>query len=245
MLKILPLLLLFVSPVGTAEESYQRAVDAVGSQKLEDALDHFEAALAADPDNLRYGNDYRQAVIRLKAYDRCIAFFENLVESHPQAANAFLNLGFAYVDKIPDAGSITQVINANSALSYFTKSLEIRPSWIGLYTRGNSYLYWPRIFNRTHLGIADLEEALKIQQSAAKKDLYVRVYIALGDGYLKMDDPGKAREIWKKGLEEFPGNAELTRRMTASSEEQAAILQATYDPNRRVDTNLQEIWQDQ
>jgi tetratricopeptide (TPR) repeat protein len=184
-------------------------------------------------------------VIRLKAYDRCIAFFENLVESHPQAANAFLNLGFAYVDKIPDAGSITQVINANSALSYFTKSLEIRPSWIGLYTRGNSYLYWPRIFNRTHLGIADLEEALKIQQSAAKKDLYVRVYIALGDGYLKMDDPEKAREIWKKGLEVFPGNAELTRRMTASSEDQAAILQATYDPNRRVDTNLQEIWQDQ
>jgi tetratricopeptide (TPR) repeat protein len=245
MLKIFPLLLLFVSPVGTAEESYQRAVDAVGSQKLEDALDHFEAALAADPDNLRYGNDYRQAVIRLKAYDRCIAFFENLVESHPQAANAFLNLGFAYVDKIPDAGSITQVINANSALSYFTKSLEIRPSWIGLYTRGNSYLYWPRIFNRTHLGIADLEEALKIQQSAAKKDLYVRVYIALGDGYLKMDDPEKAREIWKKGLEVFPGNAELTRRMTASSEDQAAILQATYDPNRRVDTNLQEIWQDQ
>jgi hypothetical protein len=58
MLKIFPLLLLFVSPVGTAEESYQRAVDAVGSQKLEDALDHFEAALAADPDNLRYGNDY-------------------------------------------------------------------------------------------------------------------------------------------------------------------------------------------
>src|SRR2546430_11181253 len=115
-------------------------------------LPKLEAALAADPDNLRYGSEYRQAVIQAKEYERSLKFFEKLVADHPTAANAYLNYGFAYVDKIPASGSITQVILANTALSHFTKSIEIKPSWIALYTRGNSYLYWPKIFGRAHLG---------------------------------------------------------------------------------------------
>lgn len=232
------------APLG-AEDSFQEALKAVESKDFNAAMDKFEAALAADPDNLKYGSEYRQAVIQAKAYDRCIGFFEKLVAQHPEAANAYLNYGFAYVDKIPDAGAITQVINANTALSYFTRSLELKPSWIGYYTRGNSYLYWPKIFNRTHLGVADLEEAMKIQQAEGLRSHHVRAYIALGDGYLKMDNPEKAREVWSEGLQRFPDNQELKRRLAATSEELAAILQSTYDPNRRVDTNLKELWQDQ
>ena len=80
--------------------------------------------------------------------------FEKLVADNPSSSNAYLNYGFAYVDKIPAAGSITQVILANTALSYFSKSIELKPSWIAYYTRGNSYLYWPKIFGRAPLGIA-------------------------------------------------------------------------------------------
>src|SRR5258708_26619700 len=115
-------------------------------------LSKMESALAADPDNLRLGSEYRQAVIQTKEYDRSLKFFEKLVADHPKSGNAYLNYGFAYVDKIPVAGSITQVILANTALSYFTKSIELQPSWIGYYTRGNSYLYWPKIkIGRAHL----------------------------------------------------------------------------------------------
>ena len=60
-------------------------------------LSKLEAALAADPDNLRYGSEYRQAVIQAKEYERSLKFFEKLVADHPTAANAYLNYGFAYV----------------------------------------------------------------------------------------------------------------------------------------------------
>lgn len=201
-----------------------------------------EEALSAAPDDLKAGNDYRMAVIPVKAYDRALAFFQQLVTVNPSSANAHLNYGFAYVDKIPDAGAITQVILANNALGEFTKSLEIQPSWIGLYTRGNSYLFWPRIFNRTSLGLADLTEALKMQLAGSKRPLHVRVYIALGDGYWKIDDFVAAANTWRQGLVQFPDNASLKLRLSKEGDELKALIDAAYDPTKRVDTSLQELW---
>ena len=212
------------------------------SPEAGDPLAALEQALAAKPDDLRAGNDYRMAIIKAGQYDRGLAFFNRLVTSHPSAANAHLNYGFQYVDKIPAAGSITQVILANNALTEFSKALELKASWIGYYTRGNSYLFWPKIFGRTTLGIADLEEALKIQKAEPKRAYHVRVYIALGDGYFKMDDPGKATAIWKEGLAQFPDSAALKQRLAAQGEALTLLLAEVYDPNKRVDTNLQDLW---
>jgi tetratricopeptide (TPR) repeat protein len=149
------------------------------------------------------------------------------------------------VDKIPAAGAITQVILANNALGEFTKSIELKPSWIGYYTRGNSYLFWPRIFGRTQLGINDLQEALKIQKSGPKRFYYARVYVALGDGYWKSDNLDEATKTWKTGLAEFPDNAALKARVAAQGDALKAIIDDTYDPNKRVDTSLKDLWSDQ
>jgi tetratricopeptide (TPR) repeat protein len=204
-----------------------------------------EAALSAAPDDLKAGNDYRMAVIQAKAYDRAIAFFQKLVTANPNAANAHLNYGFAYVDKIPAAGAITQVILANNALGEFTRSLEIRPTWIALYTRGNSYLFWPRIFNRTHLGLADLNEALKMQKADTKRSYHVRVYVALGDGYWKSDDLVAASNTWRDGLVQFPDHAALKARLSAHGDELKTLIEGGYDPAKRVDTSLRDLWTDE
>lgn len=212
-----------------------------GSQAQTDFAS-LEAALTSAPDDLKAGNDYRMEIIKVKQYDRAIAFFKTLTAAHPRSANAHLNFGFAYVDKIPDAGAITQVILANNALGEFTKSLEIQQSWIGLYTRGNSYLFWPRIFNRTHLGITDLTEALKMQKVESKKHYHVRVYVALGDGYWKSDDLVQASNTWRDGLVQFPDNAQLKARLAAQGEDLKNLIEAGYDPAKRVDTSLQDLW---
>jgi tetratricopeptide (TPR) repeat protein len=207
-------------------------------------LSKLEASLAADPDNLRWGSEYRQAVIQAKEYDRSLKFFEKLVADHPTSANAYLNYGFAYVDKIPASGSITQVILANTALSHFTKSIEIKPSWIALYTRGNSYLYWPKIFGRAHLGVADLEQAMKIQKADKLRTYHVRAYISLGDGYWKMDDIGKAKAVWQEGQKLFPTNAQLKARLSKDGDDLKTYIDDVLDPNKRVDTDLHEIWEE-
>jgi tetratricopeptide (TPR) repeat protein len=208
-------------------------------------LSKLESALSADPDNLRYGSEYRQAVIQTKEYDRSLKFFEKLVADHPKSGNAYLNYGFAYVDKIPVAGSITQVILANTALSHFSKSIELQPSWIGYYTRGNSYLYWPKIFDRAHLGVEDLEQCMKIQKADKPRSYYVRAYIALGDGYWKMDKTPKAKAIWQEGVKAYPDNAQLKARLSKDGDELKTYIDDVLDPNKRVDTDLHEIWEAQ
>jgi tetratricopeptide (TPR) repeat protein len=206
-------------------------------------LSKMEASLAAEPNSIRLGSEYRQAVIKANAYDRSLKFFEKLVADNPKAGNAYLNYGFAYVDKIPAAGSITQVILANTALSYFTKSIELEPSWIGYYTRGNSYLYWPKIFNRAHLGVADLEQAMKLQKADKLRNYHVRAYISLGDGYWKMDDLAKAKSVWQEGQKLFPNNVPLKARLSKEGDDLKAYIDDVLDPNKRVDTDLHEIWE--
>lgn len=208
-------------------------------------LSQLESALSTDPDSIRLGSEYRQAVIRAKEYDRCIKFFEKLVADHPKSSNAYLNFGFAYVDKIPASGSITQVILANTALTYFSKSLEISPSWIAYYTRGNSYLYWPKIFNRAHLGVEDLEQCMKLQKADKLRSYHVRAYVSLGDGYWKMDDTPKARIIWQEGAKLFPTSAQLQARLSKEGDDLKTYIDDVLDPNKRVDTNLHEIWETQ
>src|SRR6059036_1141392 len=90
------------------------------------SLQALESDLEARPNDLKAGNDYRELVIRTGEYDRALKFFEGLVSRHPEAANAHLNYGFAYVDKIPAAGAITQVILANNALTQFSEALKLQ-----------------------------------------------------------------------------------------------------------------------
>lgn len=206
-------------------------------------LSKMEGALEADANNIRLGSEYRQAVIKAKDYDRCIKFFESLVAKNPGAANAFLNYGFAYVDKIPAAGSITQVLLANTALSHFSRSIELRPSWIGLYTRGNSYLYWPKIFGRAALGVADLEKAMEMQKQDKLRSYHVRAYISLGDGYWKTDQLDKAKAIWQEGLKNFPSNEGLKSRLAKEGDDLKTYIDDVLDPNKRVDTDLHELWE--
>lgn len=227
----------------SGEADYQNGMKALASKDYATALAKLEAAMSAEPDSVRYGSEYRQAVIQAKEYDRCIKFFEQLTAQHAKSPNAFLNYGFAYVDKIPASGAITQVILANTALSFFSKSIELQPSWIALYTRGNSYLYWPKIFGRAHLGVSDLEQAMGMQKAqGAKKSYHVRAYISLGDGYWKMENIEKAKATWKEGLALFPDNAGLKARLSKDGDDLKTYIDDVLDPNKRVDTNLFELW---
>ncbi|MBI3935330.1 MAG: hypothetical protein HY316_11630 [Acidobacteria bacterium] len=228
--------------VGFLATALMPTVPSVRAEEPTAVLSAMETQLSGDPDNLRLGSEYRQLAIQTSQYDRAIAYLEQLAAGHPNSASAHLNFGFAYVDKIPAAGSITQVILANNALGEFTKSLELKQTWIALYTRGNSYLYWPKIFGRAPLGVADLEAAMKLQKADTKKSYYVRAYIALGDGYWKTDDLAKASHAWAEGLKEFPSNAALQARMAAEGDALKAVIDDTYDITKRVDTSLEELW---
>jgi len=236
-----------------SEDAFEQGMRALDAKEWDKGLGFLEAALTIDPDNIQYGSEYRQGALRRaqalhakegqpQDFDRPLRFFEKILAKNPGAANAHLNYGFAYVDKIPAAGAITQVILANTALGEFSKSVELRPSWIGYYTRGVSYLFWPKIFGRAKLGVDDLETALKMQKAGPKKPYHVRAWIALGDGYWKTDNPKKATSTWREGLKEFPGDARLRARLTRQGDDLKGLIEDVLDPNKRVDTNLKDLW---
>jgi tetratricopeptide (TPR) repeat protein len=236
-----------------SDDDFTRGMKAIAAKDYPTALTLLEAALSADPDNLQYSSEYRRAVLALaKAlhpkegqpadFDRSLKFFERLVAEHPKSANAWLNYGFAYVDKIPSAGAISQVILANTALQQFDKAVELSHSWIAYYTRGNSYLFWPKIFDRAPLGVADLEAAMKLQKAGPEKPYHLRVYVSLGDGYWKTDNLAKARSTWKSGLAAFPDSNALKERLARQGEDLKAVIDDALDPNKRVDTDLRELW---
>lgn len=227
-----------------AESRYRQAMSALQVNDFEKALHCLELAIEDNPDNMRYASEYRQAIIRSKEFDRSIDFFSKLVAEHPKSANLHLNYGFAQVDKIPAAGSITQVILANTALGEFSKAVDINPSWLALYTRGASYLFWPKIFNKAPLGVADLEKAITLQRDGPRKPFYVRTYVALGDGYCKMGQIEKATATWQEGLRQFPGDSKLKDRLSLHGDQLVTLIENNFDPNKRVDTDLREIWLD-
>src|SRR4051812_44367800 len=230
-----------------------RAMKALSTKDYATALTALEAAVAADPDNAQFASEYRRVILaqaralhpkegQPQDFDRALTFFERLVAEHPDSSNAWLNFGFAYVDKIPAAGAISQVILANTALQRFNKAVELSHSWIAYYTRGNSYLFWPKIFNRTKLGVADLEAAMKLQKEAPKKPYHVRVWISLGDAYWKTDDLPRARATWQAGLAEFPDSRALKERLARDGGDLKAYVEDQLDPSRRVDTDLRDLW---
>jgi tetratricopeptide (TPR) repeat protein len=227
---------------GRAEALFASGLAAVEAGDLATALDRLETAAAARPDDLRYGAEYRQAAIAAGQHDRSIAFFERLAERHPDSAAVRLNWGYAYVDKIPAAGAVTQVILANTALNHFTEAIEREESWLALYTRGNSYVYWPPIFGRTKLGIADLERAVAMAEAGEPRSFHAHAYAALGDGWWRLDELEKAREVWRRGLERIPGAPALEQRLALEGEALGEYLQAHYAIGKRVETDLRELW---
>ena len=237
------LLMLVATQLAPASDTdFQTGMKAIAANDFSNGLHYLELAVTGDPENIRYASEYRQASIRGKEFDRSLKFFEKAVADHPNSANLHLNFGFAYVDKIPVAGSITQVILANNALTEFSKAVELQPSWLAYYTRGESFLFWPKIFNRASLGVVDLLKAMEIQKKGPRRSYYVKTYIALGDGYWKTDDLTKARAVWQEGLKEFPNNEQLKNRLALQGDQLKSAIEDQFDPGKRVDTDLRELW---
>lgn len=238
------LICLFLLSLATLALAAEHEADDVKSSSSPD-LDALEARAVAQPDDLRAGAEYRQACIAAEAYDRCLDVFEILATRHPDSHAVQLNWGYAYVDKIPAAGAVTQVILADTALKRFTAAIEIEESWLALYTRGNSYVYWPAIFGRTRFGIADLEKAVATSEALGEEApaFHAHAYAALGDGHWRLDDLETAREWWRKGLARFPEDGELQRRLALDGEALEEYLDAHYAIGKRVETDLEELWQ--
>jgi len=208
-------------------------------------LNVLESQLTGDAENLRVAAEYRQLVIATAAYDRAIKFFEKQTERSGAGPHAYLNLAFAYIDKVPVSGTIRQVYLGRDAIKALTRSIEWEPTDVAYLVRGLVNLYYDNvIFHRANKGIADLEEARRLSVVHPRLAYVPRIFISLGDGYWRVKNLIKAREVWRDGLAEFPDHEPLRARLMSSDDVIRGLVAHTFDPDLRVDTSLREVFPD-
>jgi len=201
-----------------------------------------EAQVAADPENLRVASDYRQAVIAAGDYDRAIRFFDTLANRPGAGPHASLNLGLAYIDRIPAVGAFRRISLGNSATTALTRAIEREPSDLAYLIRGLVNLHFEKgFFHRTPEGVADLEHALRLAAPHADRRYVARIYSALGDGYWRLNNRDKARATWREGQAKFPDDARLRLRLTATDSVITDTIAHDLDAGVRVDTTLRDV----
>ena len=169
-------------------------------------LGRLETRLAANPEDLKAGAEYRQIAIAGNAYDRSIAFFEGLSARPNAGPHVYLNLALAYIDKIPTVGAFSRIAIGNKATKAATRSIELQPSEVAYAVRGMVNLRFEKgLYHRTPQGVADLEQALRLSKAHPRSPYVARIYVALGDGYWRLKNPTKAREIWRRA-QVFPAD---------------------------------------
>jgi tetratricopeptide (TPR) repeat protein len=237
----LAVLISLLASAGTAHA--QAPVAAAGGEagSYRAAISTYEASLRADPGNLAIGAAYRQLIISHEEYDRAISFFKTLAKTHRDVANIQLDLGLAYLDKIPTLGRIRQGFLGKDAINAFGDAIAIEPTWLAYYTRGFVDLFYDGMFNRARPAVADFEQALALQRRGPRRPFHVLTFVSLGDAYWKLKDLPHAREAWADGLKEFPGDAALTARLAAEGRALYTVIEGGLDASIRRDTSLKEM----
>jgi tetratricopeptide (TPR) repeat protein len=208
-------------------------------------LDDFEARLVQDPASLRIAAEYRQLVIETGRYDRSIKLFERLARDPRGGANRFVNLALANVDKVPVSGSFRRALLGRDALDALTRAIAIEPTALAYLVRGLVNLYYDQfVFHRTDKGVADLETARRLSSAQPQVPYARRILVALGDGYWRLHQPDKAREVWREGRDAWPDVDGFRMRLSAPDAAIPEIIERALDAGVRVDTTLHELFPD-
>jgi tetratricopeptide (TPR) repeat protein len=209
-------------------------------------LHALEAAIAANPEDLELAADYRQLTVGAKQFDRAIEFLEKLAKPKGSGPNIQLSLALAYIDKVPTSGDIRRLYLGRDAVGALTQSIARRPSVLAYYVRGLVNLYYNNfIFHRTDRGVADLTQALSMAAPGTPPKLVAKLYTALGDGYFRLENIAKAREMWSLGAAKFPEEPALQERLNKHGTALEDVVTTSLSAGRRVDTSLANLLQSQ
>jgi len=144
--------------------------------------------------------------------DDLITMLREHAEKSPNDANAHAALGHALVQKInsPNVGGLERAVLGRQIDDAFGKALEIDPEhWEARYSRAIGQTFWPAFMGKQAEAIQNFETLIQQQERRSPKPEYACTYVLLGNVYAQQGKMEKAREVWQRGLNQFPSDEDL------------------------------------
>jgi len=147
----------------------QRVVPKMSADDLHRLLSEMETKLRGSLDTYKLASTYRARCADYDQHDRAIKFFSELVAAQTNNLRARLELGCAFVDKIPTCGGMAAIVSkgtlARKALDQMDAVVKAQPDlWVAYYVRGINHLYWPRALRHSKNAITDLTRCIELQE---------------------------------------------------------------------------------
>ncbi len=182
--------------------------------KHAEAIQAFDQALQADPDQADVHDAIAAAYFVVKQYDKAVEHFTRVTQLKPKDAKAYINLGavFNRKEEFQKAADILK-----RAISRDGKAVE------GYYNLGIAY----RGTKQPAMAINSYKEAIKLNPRM------LDAMQNLGNTYLEMNNPKAAIEQYKKALEINP-DFERAKRGLARAEEAINQVKETVNPFGRL-----------
>ncbi len=226
------------------------AVPALATAAEEPAEDpsqiaRLESAFRAAPTSQPAAQAFRRGAGAAGALDHAIEVLDEVARSNPDEPVPQLELALALVDQLADPGLdfTRRAVIASQANRPLSAILDRDPThWAARYARGLTHLLWQRAARHSRAAVEDFARLVSLQSTLPQTSYFVRGHIGLGDAYAMNLQLGLARAAWSTGLEHFPGDPELTRRLAMSNDEIEAFVMATYNFETPFSTDLSFLW---
>jgi tetratricopeptide (TPR) repeat protein len=130
----------------------------------------------------------------------------------PNDADAQTALGHALVQKInsPGIGGMEQAVLGAQIDKAYGKALEIDPEhWEARYSRAIGLTFWPAFLGKQAEAIQNFETLIDQQERRTPERKFASTYILLGNVYAQQGKMDKAKEVWQRGLKQFPNDKDL------------------------------------
>ncbi len=172
--------------------------------------------LDADFDDLHGTNFWANGDLWKRAFasghmDDVIAKFEALAQANPKDIPAQMDLARAYMAYLQMDQSKWQL--SMKADKVFDDVLALdNTHWEARFTKAVSYTFYPDFLGKKKDAIANFETLVHQQELQPVQPNQAQTYLYLGN-LLEQTDPKRAQEVWARGAQRHPDNAELRQKL--------------------------------
>ena len=192
-----------------------------GEPALDETLEHpdlsstIAAVFEAGVDTAQARELWAEAAARGQLHE-LLAAMEERLQDVPETASKHFDRGRAYYAA---ARAFPQNVDGNwwvDSDRAFSLALELDPHhWEARYAKAHNMSFWPTVYGGQAEAVRHFEILAEQQTQMSSEPRHALTYLWLGNLYDQQGRSDLARKTWKRGLDLFPGNDSLQRKLNS------------------------------